>query len=456
MRRSRTRICAATLACFLLPCASAAADEPLEIFTEAPRLMLRPQRLRLLRRERERQSMRWEHFKTLMLGGAVMPEPGMAAALYYQVSQDKEFARKAIRWALGGTADLRQMALVFDWCQDAMQEQEIAALAAKLTRGVAQAESAKTLPAMRSRTLAAIAISERAPELAREVLGQVVHGWWKQTALPAIRSGRDPVPREHDYALFELLHAIRDNTHADLREAAAKYFQRLPATRILSYYPATFPAPEGEYRIPARRGGGEPDLRGAALARAAELAIVAFDTNAPDNQALQGWLMHDNFILRSTFGAPYEFLWANPYQPGLSYFHLPLVFHDESMGRLFVRSGWDESAAWLGYFDGELQLFQNGTATVLNPELTEGPLSLTSALVYFGRNAREFETVRKDEERVFVLGLKSGTRYDVEVDDQELVERIADPGGILSVHVPANVKTGVRLRPARIGIQSSP
>jgi hypothetical protein len=348
------------------------------------------------------------------------------------------------------------MALVFDWCQDAMREQEIAALTAKLTRGVAQAESEKSLPAMRSRTLAAIAVSERAPEVARKVLEQVVRGWWNQTALPAIRSGRDPVPREQDYALFELLHAVRDNTHADLREAAPKYFQRLPATRILSYYPATYPAPEGEYRIPASRGGGEPDLREAALARAAELSIVAFDTNAPDNQALQGWLMHDNFMLRSTFGAPYEFLWANPYQPGLSYFHLPVVFHDDNMGRLFVRSGWDDSAAWLGYFDGELQLFQNGTATVLNPELTEGPLSLTSALIYFGRNAREFETVRKEEERIFILGLKSKARYDVEVDDQELVERIADPGGILSIDIPANTKTGIRLRPSQIGIQSSP
>ena len=35
---------------------------------------------------------------------------------------------------------------------------------------------------------------------------------------------------------------------------------------------------------------------------------------------LQGWLMHDSFMLKSTFGAPYEFLWANPYQPGLSYY----------------------------------------------------------------------------------------------------------------------------------------
>jgi hypothetical protein len=443
------------LACILFPAAFSADDESLDIFTEAPRLMLRPQRLKLLRRERERQSMRWEHFRMLIVGGAVMPEPGMAAALYYQVSQDKEFARKAVRWALGGTADLRQMALVFDWCQDVMSEQESAALVAKLVRGIAQEEADLSLPSLRSRALAAIAVSQRKPELARKVMEQVVRGWWNQTVIPAIQSGRDPIAREHAYALFELLHVVRDNTHTDLRESVPKYFQRLPATRILSYYPATYPAPEGEYRIPAKRGGGEPDLRQAALARAAELSIVAFDTNAPDNQALQGWLMHDNFILRSTFGSPYEFLWANPYQPGLSYFHLPLVFHDDMMGRLFVRSGWDESAAWLGYFEGELQLFQDGKTTVLNPQLTQGPLSMTSALLYFGRNARDFETVRKDEERIFVLGLKPKARYDIEIDDQELAERASDPGGILGIHVPADVKTGVRMRPSPVGIKSS-
>ena len=117
----------------------------------------------------------------------------------------------------------------------------------------------------------------------------------------------------------------------------------------MSYYPATFPAPEGEYRIPATKGGGEPDVRRATMSRAAELAMVPYDTNAPESQILQGWLMHDNFMLRSTLGAPYEFLWANPYHPGLSYYLAPLVFHDELFGRLFIRSSWDESARWLGY-----------------------------------------------------------------------------------------------------------
>ena len=36
-------------------------------------------------------------------------------------------------------------------------------------------------------------------------------------------------------------------------------------------------------------------------------------------------------MLRGALGAPYEFLWANPYQPGLSFEHVPLVFHDEQV-----------------------------------------------------------------------------------------------------------------------------
>ena len=57
-------------------------------------------------------------------------------------------------------------------------------------------------------------------------------------------------------------------------------------------------------------------------------------------------------MLRGTFGAPYEFLWANPYQPGLSYYHVPLVYHNPDFGKLFIRSSWDNTAHWFGYFDG--------------------------------------------------------------------------------------------------------
>jgi hypothetical protein len=457
MWRSGKSRALALAACLAAPLIAPAQDEPLEVFTESPRLLLRSQRLRLLRRERERQSMRWEHFRALIAGQAIMPEPGFAAALYYQVSGDEAAGRRAVDWALRESTDLRQLAFVFDWCRPLLNDSQTAALADKIAGGIAKIEREKRIPALRTRVLAAIAIHDLAPETTRKVLDDVVLKWWRGAVVPAVKRGRNPLPREDMYALLEMLHAIRDNTNVDLREAIPKYFQMLPAAQILSYYPATYPAPENEYRIPATRGGGEPDLRDAALSRAAEMAMVAYDTNAPDNQVLQGWIMHDAFLLRSTFGAPYEFLWANPYQPGLSYFHLPLVFHDEAFGRLFVRSSWDESAVWLGYFDGGMQMFQNGKITVLNPQFTAGPISLTSALVYFGKNVRKFQAFTQEGEHVFVLGLKPNQKYDVEIDDQELVEQTTDPGGILRLNVPRTVKTGVRLREALAGgIQSTP
>ena len=92
----------------------AQADEPVAVFTEHPRLLLRPQRLRLLKRERERTSMRWQQFATLVAGSAPMPEPGFALGLYYQISGDAAYGRKAVEFALSPAADPRQQAFVFD------------------------------------------------------------------------------------------------------------------------------------------------------------------------------------------------------------------------------------------------------------------------------------------------------------------------------------------------------
>src|SRR2546425_548381 len=97
-------------------------EDSLDIYTEHPRLFLRPQRLRLLQRERERRTTCWVQFETLMNGKVQMPEMGFAQALYYQASGDAEAGRQAVRWALGPAADLRQLALVFDWCQAALTE----------------------------------------------------------------------------------------------------------------------------------------------------------------------------------------------------------------------------------------------------------------------------------------------------------------------------------------------
>src|SRR5581483_8077252 len=99
---------------------------------EHPRLFLRPAPLRLLRRERERASSRWQQFDGYLSADAPLPEPGFAYALYYQVSGNTEAGRKAIAWALGPGADLRQLALVYDWCQALISTAERRSLIARI------------------------------------------------------------------------------------------------------------------------------------------------------------------------------------------------------------------------------------------------------------------------------------------------------------------------------------
>jgi hypothetical protein len=426
---------------------AAQTDESLDIYTEHPRLFLGAQRLRLLRRERERRTTRWLQIETLMTGKAVMPEPGFANALYYQVSGDRQFAIQAIRWALGPATDLRQLALVFDWCQEALTESQSKDLAAKLVKLIAASDRDKSVPAARDRILAAVALAGHRADVSKRVIEGTVHTWWRDQITPGIKSGRDLIPRDTVYALFEILHAIRDNTNVDLRDPVPGFFKGLPIFHLLSYYPASFPAAESEYHIPAAKGvPPEPDLARAAMSRAAELSMVAYDNNAPESQILQGWLMHDNFMMRGTFGVTYEFLWANPYQPGLSYYLVPLVFHDDMFGRLFVRSSWEENAKWLGYFERELQIFDEGKPTVLNPQLSLEPIALPEALVLSANYAKKFKIRVQEGEMVFVVALKPRQAYEIEVDDEEMREETTDPGGILSLQLPSKVEVGVRMR----------
>ncbi|MBI4875686.1 MAG: hypothetical protein HY822_13715 [Acidobacteria bacterium] len=417
-------------------------EEDFHVWTDHPRLFLNQRRLRLLKRERERESIRWLQFHTLLAGGAPMPEPGFAAALYYQVSGEAPFARRAIDWAVTRGTDLRQLALVFDWCRDRLSDSEARTVAAKIRRGLEQTSKAGDLPAVRARALAAIAISETAPEFAESELKRLVREWWRTGVAPGLKDGRATISHEHTYALFELLHAVRDNLQIDLRDSAPKYFTELPAAHLLSHYPATFPAAENEYRIPAFQGNKEPDLDQAALSRAGQLALVAYDTNARENQYVQGWLIHDRFLMRGTFGISYEFLWANPYQPGLSYYHLPLLFYDPRAGRLFVRSNWDDDAVWFGLFGGQMQVFEKGQIHVLDPRNRRAPLALGEVTVVF--NPR-FHQSAAPSGRFYVVGLKPRTTYNLEVEHEGLRERTTDAGGVLELTFPPEGQAEVRI-----------
>jgi len=422
-----------------------AQSDEFRVYSDAPRLLLNPQRLRLVQRERERDSLRWQPFSALVSGGAAMPEPGFAWGLYYRASGQVAWGKKAVDWALSDEAkDLRQLALVFDWCGPAMTDTQADRLAAKLERALT-ASTGKDVRQQSARAFAAIALADRLPDHGESVMKPLIEQWWRSEIVKKLDTGAPAIPRDQVYALLELLHVVRDNLKIDLRDDAPDYFKALPTDHLVSHYPAPYPAAENEYRVPIYVRDGEPDLNDAALSRAAELAIVAYDSNAAENQFLQGWLMQDRFLMRGGFGIPYEFLWANPYQPGLSYFQMPLVYHDSLSGHLFARTSWDENATWLGYFDGQLQLFRDGKVETLKAGAATEPVHVGEAVIL---SAREKDATRfkADAEAVFVLNLTPRARYDVEVDDQELREEETDTGGTLVIALPEGIATGIRVK----------
>src|ERR1700722_13271498 len=78
-----------------------AKPDSFKVYTEGPRLLLRPQRLKLLRRERERRSLRWDQFETLWTANAPFPELAWAQALRFRIADDREAGTRAVAWAVG-------------------------------------------------------------------------------------------------------------------------------------------------------------------------------------------------------------------------------------------------------------------------------------------------------------------------------------------------------------------
>jgi hypothetical protein len=182
--------------------AQISADDPVTVATAHPRLLLNSARLRLLTRERQRVSPRWQQLETLVSGGAAMPEAAFAQALYYRISGDKAAGKNAVQWALGTGDDLRQLALIFDWCQDLLSETQSRDLAARIQKRMADTSADESVAATRSRVLAAIALFDHVPDAPRRELERVVRQWWLGKMVPALKQGRAVIARDDAYPLF--------------------------------------------------------------------------------------------------------------------------------------------------------------------------------------------------------------------------------------------------------------
>jgi hypothetical protein len=438
----------------LAPGASWAA-ESYQVVTEHPRLWLNARRLRLLRRERERQTVRWQQLEQLSGETPALPEEPLVRALEYQVAGSQEAARRARAWAAGragqpgapDAAELRLLAIVFDWCYPVMPEEERRKVAERMVRGVAAMATQPSWTAFASRVMGATVLVDDW-EGAEPALTEALEKTWRGTLLPALERGRGPETPAERVALLEFCYAARDNVNLEAWKDAGAYFRQFPAYLLLQYYPAPVEIDGYRFRQPYRpmSVAAEDAARQGELERRADLLAAAYETNSVETQFLQGWLTHDIYRLRTASGAAYEFLWLNPYQPGLSYYSAPLVLHDELGGRLFARSSWDDDATWIGYDGGELQLFADGERSKIGPAERPQPVIFSDLAVVWASGDTTFNVRMGEGGDVYVVGLAAGRTYWVKAGEAEFVPKTAGAGGILQVEAGAGEMTTFELR----------
>ena len=60
----------------------------------------------------------------------------------------------------------------------------------------------------------------------------------------------------------------------------------------------------------------------------------------------------------------------------------------------------------------------------------------------------KFQPANAEPQKAYIIGLAPNARYDIEIDDEEIVERLTDAGGILEFDFPPMQDRFVRLKRA--------
>ncbi|MGH9621313.1 MAG: hypothetical protein ACRD45_16595 [Bryobacteraceae bacterium] len=269
-----------------------------------PHLLLTPRRLHRLKLDAQRQTPRWMDFAQRLKTVFDSPQRGFELALYSVVTGDRGRGKQAVQWAAAHPCDLRQGALVRDWLGGPPD----AASACNPEPAIEHA---------RDRLFQAIANGQNAEA--------VYKAEWKPM-LAKLEAGAFRDPRAL-YAAVEFIDAVRINLHIDPRQDDRTFFAQLPVEFLLSLKPE-------QVEHPGWR------------THAAALALVTLDPNLPASQYLQGWAMENGQMVRTGPGVAYEFLWADPYLPGIGYQNLDPWVYDPH-GRLFARKNWSANACWL-------------------------------------------------------------------------------------------------------------
>ncbi len=303
-------------------------------------LLLSPQRVRRLRRDRERNTQRWVNFEKRVQSVPDSAERGFELALYFAVTRDEARGREAIQWAMAHPCLSRQIALITDWVSELIPaEQRSKILHGSLCTGLMQDSE--------------ISVARDALFMTVAEGKEVRENDWRPL-LPHLET--DVLKSSPElYALCEYLIAVRSSTHIDLRQDDAKFFRLLPNEFLLSLKPSQIERPQWVTHIAA-------------------LAMVAVDPNLAGSQFVQGWAMEDNQLLVDGPGVAYEFLWADPYLPGIAYRNLDPWAYDPA-GRLFARTDWDPGSCWLAV-DAAGVRKENCPADVLDKKQSFGTLTL--------------------------------------------------------------------------------
>ncbi len=281
----------------------------------APQLLLTPKLLHRLQLDRERQTVRWLNFDKRVRTVPDSPERGFELALYYAVTHDEQRGREAVDWGLAHVCDLRQRSLIKDWVGDLASPAQ-----RKMPASVGCAYNGPiptVAVGLRDALFEAVAKGTATPSQFESANKQLFDSLSRaQTVDPADL-----------YATVEYIMGMRSLTRGYLRESDPHFFSLLPKEFLLSLRPEEIEHP-------------------AWMAHVAALALVTLDPNLENSQFLQGWAMEDSQMLHDGPGVAYEFLWADPYLPGIAYQNMDPWIYDPA-GRLFARSSWDRDACWL-------------------------------------------------------------------------------------------------------------
>lgn len=427
--------------------APAFAQAEFRVYEEHPRLFLDPPRLDRLRKDVGRQTLRWQALRQLADSGAAFPEAALVDALLYQAERDERAGSRAALWSveLAGrgietAAQLREAALVYDWCHQLYSSDERERVATALADAVLVAlPQAGLEPALvRAAILAAIAAAGDWAG-SEQALQTLLDMHWGREILPSLEQGALTDDGATLVAILEASLAVRRNLEIDLLRPATDALLALVRTRLLSYHPLDVETAEGRARRPSRFSVDEGAAsHQAPLYRLADMLLVAYESNLREFQFVQGWIRDDNYQLQSAGYAPYEFLWVNPYLPGLTPQSAPLLAFDPVRGRLFGRQSWDRPTTWIGLADGRMEILADGHLSSAD-SLAGLPPMFFPADVVVPTSPPQKIVLRWEpagheppaEARIFLVGLKPFDTYGLRIGGREprLVE--AGAGGVI-------------------------